>query len=566
MYRTGDLARWRPDGTLEFLGRADQQVKVRGFRIEPGEVEAALREHPAVAQAAVVAREDGPGGKQLVAYLVAAPGAVLDVAALRRVLGERLPDYMVPSAFVVLEALPLTPNGKLDRKALPAPDRQGKTYRARARPRNRLLCDLFAEVLALERVGIDDDFFALGGHSLLATRLVSRVRATFGVELAIRTLFEAPTVAELATRLREGEAARVPLVPQPRPERLPLAYAQIRLWFLHRLEGPSTTYNIPLALRLEGELDAAALSAALADVVARHESLRTTFPDENGVPFQQVLPAAEARPALVTKEVTEAVLADRLAAAAATAFDLAREIPLRAWLFRLEPQRHVLLLLLHHIAGDGWSLGPLMRDLAHAYAARRRGEAPGYAELPVQYADYTLWQRGLLGEDSDPDSLISANSTSGVRPWPGRPRNSTCPPTARGRRWRAIAGRRCRSASRPSCTAGCSNWPRPAGPACSWSCRRAWPLYYRGWEAARTSRSVFLSPGVASMRWRIWSASSLTPWCCAPTCPVLRASGSWWVGCGPLTWRPTTTRTYRSSGWWRPCSRRGRWRGIRCSR
>ncbi|HXC65697.1 MAG TPA: AMP-binding protein, partial [bacterium] len=299
MYRTGDLARWRPEGVLEFLGRVDRQVKIRGFRIEPGEVEAILTAQAGVAQAAVLAWQDGPAGKQLVAYVVAAPGAALEAAALRRGLAERLPDYMVPAAFVVLEVLPLTANGKLDRAALPAPEWRGQgDYRAPRTPEEQLLCGLFAEVLGLERVGLDDDFFALGGHSLLATQLVSRVRATLGRELPIRALFEAPTVAGLVPRSREGQAARPALTRQERPEHLPLSYAQQRMWFLYRLEGPSATYNIPLALRLEGALEVTALEAALADVVARHESLRTIFPERDGVAYQQVLPAEQARPAL----------------------------------------------------------------------------------------------------------------------------------------------------------------------------------------------------------------------------------------------------------------------------
>ena len=410
IYRTGDIGRLLPNGMIEFLGRRDFQIKIRGFRIEPGEIEAVLSSLPAVGQVAVIAREDGPGDKQLVAYVVAAPGeAPAEAAALRRSLSERLPDYMVPSAFVALEALPLTPNGKLDRRALPGPERgRSEGYRAPRTPQEEVLCGLFAEVLKLERVGIEDNFFALGGHSLIATRLVSRVRSTLGVELAIRTLFEAPTVAELVRHLHVGEALRAALVRQVRPQRLPLSYAQQRLWFLDRLEGPSATYNIPIALRLEGDLDAVALEAALADVVGRHESLRTIFPEEDGMAFQEILPAEQARPTLLSEVVAEAALASRLAEAAATAIDLSREIPLRAWLFCLESQRHVLLLVLHHIAGDGWSMGPLSQDLAQAYAARSsRGEAPVFAELPVQYADYTLWQRELLGEESDSESLLS---------------------------------------------------------------------------------------------------------------------------------------------------------------
>ena len=298
VYFSGDAGRYRPDGSLEIIGRLDDQLKIRGIRIEPGEIEAVLTGLPGVGQAAVIAREEAPGGgKQLVAYVVAAPaGAGLEEASLRRELLQRLPDYMVPAAFVFLEALPLTPNGKLDRRALPAPERRSeKGYRAPRTPQEEVLCGLFAEVLQLERVGIEDSFFALGGHSLLATRLVSRVRSTLGVELAIRTLFEAPTVAELARCVHAGQGPlRPPLVVQPRPERLPLSYAQQRLWFLNRLEGPSATYNIPIALRLEGDLDVVALEAALADVVARHESLRTIFLEaEDGKPFSRSCPLSK---------------------------------------------------------------------------------------------------------------------------------------------------------------------------------------------------------------------------------------------------------------------------------
>ena len=407
LYRTGDIVKLLADGNLEFIGRADEQVKIRGFRIEPGEVEAVLKHHPGVQDTIVVAREDEPEERRLVAYVVLKKGeAARDWVDL---LKRKLPDYMIPSAFILLNKLPLTANGKVDRRALPVPSpgRELEGYRAPRTPQEEVLCGLFEEVLQLKRVGIEDNFFAMGGHSLSATRLVSRVRPTFGVELAIRTFFEAPTVAELATHLHTGEALRLPLVVRPQPERLPLSYAQQRLWFLAQLEGPSATYNIPIALRLEGNLDADALEVALADVVERHESLRTIFPEQDGVPFQQILPAEQARLALVMEEVGEAAVGSRLIELAATSIDLSREIPVRAWLLRLEPHCHVLLLLLHHIAADGWSMGPLAQDLAQAYSARRVRQAPAYAELPVQYADYSLWQRQLLGEESDSGSLLS---------------------------------------------------------------------------------------------------------------------------------------------------------------
>ena len=286
MYRTGDLARWRADGVLGLPGACRRQVKLRGFRIEPGEIEATLTRHSSVAQAAVIAREDVPGNKRLVAYVVAASGQAVETAALRAHLAQSLPDYMVPSGFVVLERLPLTPNGKLDRLALPAPELTPARIRAPRTPQEDILCGLFAEVLGLERVGIDDNFFALGGHSLLATRLISRIRATLGIELSIRSLFEAPTVESLVTGIDDAQAARPALRSIARPAEIPLSYAQRRLWFLDRLEGPSATYTIPIAVHLTGALDHAALEAALGDLVERHESLRTIFPDTLGVPRQ----------------------------------------------------------------------------------------------------------------------------------------------------------------------------------------------------------------------------------------------------------------------------------------
>src|SRR6267142_1119261 len=336
MYRTGDLARWRADGVLEFLGRADQQLKIRGFRIEPGEIEAVLARHPSVAQAVVIAREDPGGEKRLVGYVVAQSGHSADPALLRTHLAQSLPEYMVPGAIVVLEALPLTPNGKLDRKALPALEfSTGTTYRAPRTAQEEILCALFAETLAVPQVGIEDNFFELGGHSLLATRLISRIRTALGVELAIRTLFEAPTVAELAQRLNQAQTAKPPLRPMPRPAEIPLSFAQRRLWFLDRLEGPSPTYHIPVAMRLSGPLDPAALEAALGDLVQRHQSLRTLFPEREGISEQLILEGANARPKLRVRSMGEADLGHALSRAAQQSFDLSAQLPLRVEIFVL---------------------------------------------------------------------------------------------------------------------------------------------------------------------------------------------------------------------------------------
>ncbi|MGW2822471.1 non-ribosomal peptide synthase/polyketide synthase [Streptomyces sp. NPDC001443] len=408
MYRSGDVVRRSAGGGLRFVGRADDQVKVRGFRIELGEIEAALATHPAVAQIAVLARQDRADDTRLVAYLVPAPGAAPAPAGLRAHLRERLPEHMVPAAFVTLESLPLTANGKLDRRALPAPDlTPAANGRAPRTPQEQILCELFAEVLGVAEVGVEDSFFDLGGHSLLATRLAARVRATLGVELELRTLFETPTPAGAAASLAGARRAQVALTPRPRPEAVPLSFAQRRLWFLHQLEGAGANYHIALAWRLSGNLDRRALAAALADVVERHESLRTVFPAVEGVPYQRVLDVVAGRPRLETVRTTEAALPDALASAKARPFDLADELPLRASLFELAPDEHVLQVVLHHIAGDGWSLGPFAQDLTAAYAARRRGGEPPWAPLPVQYADYTLWQHELLGDAADGDSLFA---------------------------------------------------------------------------------------------------------------------------------------------------------------
>ncbi|WP_190127192.1 non-ribosomal peptide synthetase, partial [Streptomyces inusitatus] len=426
MYRSGDLARWSVDGVLEFAGRVDDQVKVRGFRVELGEIEAVLSGHPSVARVVAVVREDRPGDQRIVAYAVPIAGVVPEVGELREFAAGRLPEYMVPAVFTLLGELPLTRNGKLDRAALPVPDiavpASGRGPRSAV---EEVLCGLFAEVLGVPRVGIDDGFFALGGHSLLATRLISRIRTVLGAELPIRAVFEASTVAALATRLDSAHGRSRPPVRRsvPRPEAIPLSFAQRRLWFLHKLEGASPNYNLPFVVRLEGVLDRAALAEALADVVARHETLRTVFSEVDGVPRQVVLDPGSASVALAVHEITadgqeagqagepgepgEALLAEAVAAAAAHRFELTAEPPLKAELFALGPQTHVLVVVIHHIAGDGWSNGPLARDLSDAYAARRAGRAPQWTPLPVQYADYTLWQQELLGREDDPDSVIA---------------------------------------------------------------------------------------------------------------------------------------------------------------
>ncbi|MDY7229483.1 non-ribosomal peptide synthase/polyketide synthase [Hyalangium rubrum] len=408
LYRTGDLARFLADGNIDFLGRRDGQVKLRGYRIELGEVEAALRLYPAVSDAVALVREDEPGDKRLVAYVVSHPGQLMETGALRTFLQQRLPGYMVPSAFVALEALPLTPNGKVDRKALAAPAQE--TADNVVGPRNdteALISTLWADVLRTNRFGIHDHFFDLGGHSLLATQVVSRVREAFGVELPIAALFEAPTVATLAEHIQvlraraSGETPPPPLEATPRDGELPLSFAQQRLWFLYQMEPDSAFYNMPAVLRLQGAIDLDTVRRCLTELLHRHEILRTTFRMSGQTPVQVISPSTT--PALELVDLRELPTerreeeARRLTdAEAQRPFDLARGPLFRGTLLRLGAEEHLLLLTLHHIIADGWSLSVLVREVAELYRAFSTQQPSPLAALPVQYGDYARWQRGWL--------------------------------------------------------------------------------------------------------------------------------------------------------------------------
>ncbi|MEW5928253.1 MAG: amino acid adenylation domain-containing protein, partial [Gemmatimonadota bacterium] len=408
MYRTGDRASRRPDGALDFRGRADFQVKVRGHRVEPGEVEAVLLRHPGVRQAVVAARPDAAGTTRLVAYVVGDASA----ADLRDHVRGALPEYMVPAAFVGLDALPLTPAGKIDRRALPAPELAAGGAAAPRTELEEVVAGIWAEVLGTGRVGVHDDFFALGGHSLLATQVVARVRRALGVDLPFRDLFRAPTVAAIAARVealrREGGVPEAPPIRAGAGEgEFPLSFAQSRLWFIHQLDPASAVYNIPAALAVHGEVDAAVLERLLAEIVRRHAALRTVFRVAAGEPVQVVLPDAGARlqvvdlsgrPAGAREEEARRILRDE----AARPFDLERGPLFRAALLRVEPGRSILLFTLHHVVGDEWSVRVLVREASALYAAFSRGEPSPLPELPVQYADYALWQREWLrGEALD---------------------------------------------------------------------------------------------------------------------------------------------------------------------
>ncbi|MDO0924340.1 amino acid adenylation domain-containing protein [Streptomyces sp. TG1A-8] len=432
MYRSGDLARRRPDGTLEYLGRADQQVQIRGFRVEPGEIEAVLAAHEQVARAAVVARRAADGTQQLVGYVVPAAGARPLAADLRAHLAALLPEHMVPAACVLVDDLPLTANGKLDAAALPEPDFAAAAGGARpSTPEQVLACRLFEEVLQLpgDTVGVDDNFFDLGGHSLLATRLLARLRAGTGVEVPITALFDAPTPSAVARRLaaQPGVGPRQPaLADVVRPQRVPLSFAQERMWFLSRFDDASATYHIPLVVPLPDGVDTEALRAALGDVADRHETLRTVFAEHDGKPYQRILPPGALRPALHCVDCPADEVDAHVAAASRRPFDLSAESPLRAALFGSGPAR-TLLLLLHHAAADGWSLRPLADDLSTAYEARRAGRAPRWEPLPAQYADYAVWQRAVLAPEPGGAGRLEQLTAHWHRALAGLPAECTLP-------------------------------------------------------------------------------------------------------------------------------------------
>ena len=415
VYKTGDLARQLEDGNYEYVGRRDGQVKVRGNRVELGEIETMLFKHERVRVAVVLARTDEAGEQRLVAYVVAATAAeALTVTEMHSYLREKLPNYMIPAALVHLAEMPLTPNGKVDRRALPAPEQNRAMLRIDyAAPRTaieEILVNIWSEVLGVAQVGIHDNFFELGGHSLLATQVISRVRQAFSIELALRALFEAPEVAKLAIEVEsamrvEGGVVAPPLQAVNRGGDLPLSFAQQRLWFIEQLEPGSATYNIATAVRLVGGLDAGALERALSEVVRRHESLRTTFPTIDSMPVQRI--GAAERVAVPQVELMGLAEGERelelkrlATEEARRPFDLSHGPLLRMKLVRVSENEQVLFAVMHHIISDGWSLGILTREVAALYGAYSRGQETPLAELNIQYGDYAAWQREWLNGEA----------------------------------------------------------------------------------------------------------------------------------------------------------------------
>ncbi|TFI50883.1 amino acid adenylation domain-containing protein [Mastigocladus laminosus UU774] len=428
LYKTGDLARYLPDGNIEYLGRIDNQVKIRGFRIELGEIEATLSQHPHVQASCVIAREDVPGDKRLVAYIVPQPQVTPTISVLRSFLKEKLPEYMVPSAIVILESLPVTPNGKIDRRALRAPEPSSESrekYVAPRTPIEEILAQIWQEVLKVELVGRDDDFFELGGHSLLGTQFISRVRTKLKVEIPLRTLFAAPTIAQLALLIQQLQQQDIELSAPPILKRvenaeIPLSFAQQRLWFLDQLELNSASYNLSIGLRLVGTLNVAALEQSLIEIIHRHEALRTNFVTVDGKPLQIIQTVTNWAITVVDlQHLSTLVLSEVVGAASASAevteqktaaqklleqqaiepFDLAHDALIKATLVVLSPTEHWLSVCMHHVVCDGWSIGVFVQELQALYDAYSQGQPSPLLPLPIQYADYAIWQRQwLVGE------------------------------------------------------------------------------------------------------------------------------------------------------------------------
>ncbi|WP_233532505.1 non-ribosomal peptide synthetase [Antrihabitans sp. YC2-6] len=415
LYRTGDLARRNGDGDIEFVGRSDEQVKIRGFRIELGEVEAVISSHPTVAHCVVVATENEALGAMLAAYVVPERDEEIVIEQLRAHAAAILPDHMVPAAFGVIEEVPTTAHGKLDRRALPEPILMvAREYREPSTPTEKRVAGLFGRIFGRDRIGADDSFFELGGHSLLAARLVTQIRSEFGIEIDVRVPFDTPTVAGLAAHLVAAfrdefdidlddefedleptvESSRPELTERERPDDVPVSYSQLAMWFQHRLEGPSAMSNIPFAVRLDGPLDLASLSSAVNDVVNRHEALRTNFVERDGLPYQVVRPVESFE--IPVTEIASSELDSVLADVATYCFDIESELLIRARIFALDERTHVLSVLAHHMVADHGSFSVFLADLAAAYGARSTGQAPTWNELPIQYADYALWQREIL--------------------------------------------------------------------------------------------------------------------------------------------------------------------------
>ena len=464
----------------------------------------------------------------------------------------------------------MTVNGKLDTRALPAPEyREGDRYRAPASAVEEILAGIYARVLGLERVGVDDSFFDLGGDSLSAMRVIAAVNTGLDAGLAVRALFEAPTVAQLAPRIGGEAGRREPLVAGERPAVVPLSFAQSRLWFLDRFEGGVATYNMPIAFRISGALDVEALGAALDDVIARHESLRTIFPDSDGVAFQQVVPAEAGmwrRGGAAVVSLPEQEVVGELVALAGYRFDLSAEIPIRAQIYSVGPEQHVVGIVVHHIAFDGWSLAPMVRDVAEAYRARRQGRAPGWAPLPVQYMDYTLWQQEWLGAESDPDSVIAGQLAYWRQELADLPAVVSLPADRARPPVPSYRGDGVEVRIDPPVWAGVKALAAARNATASMVLQAVMAVVLHRVGAGEDVVMGTRSPGGWMRRWMIWSGSSSTRGCCGWGSVLRTGSARCLSGCGRRRWMPTATRMCRSSGWSSSSTRCAPRRIIRCFR